>query len=115
MTNLVISFSKAGDDQSVEVLEDLTHPDFRIIWHDAKNPEAINISRESYLDKILKKEFGGDRRRVEVKDIRIFGEGNASVQVILTGEKSKMFSFLSLANIDGEWKVIQEFVTAEFF
>ncbi len=111
---LVMKYSKAGDEQNSETLSALTHETFRIIWHDGDKTELSNIPREVHLQKIRDREFGGDTRKATLLETIWFDDVNAALKITMEGEKATMKSLLSLVNFGGEWKIVQELVTAEF-
>ena len=96
------------------MINELTHGDFRIMWHDDQNEKVMNIPKAAYLEKLSSKEFGGDNREVNILKVITIDKTNAAVHARLTGEKAVMSSIFSLTNLGGDWKIVQELVTAEF-
>ena len=113
ITKVVTSYSKAGDNQDVNVLKTVLHEQHRLVWHDgAKAPFLLD--KKGYISKIESKEWGGDQRKVKIEFIESFDGVNATVKVTLDGQKSQMRSIFSLIKVEGQWKIIEELVNATF-
>ena len=111
---VVQAYSKAGDHQDVSALEVVLHESFRVVWNDpAKNTVSI-ISKTDYTQLLEAKKIGGDKRKVIIESIDISEGINASVRVVLDGEKGKFWNLLSLVKQDGKWLIAQDLVTAKF-
>lgn len=111
---VIESYVKAVDQQNVNSVNKFMEEDFRIIWHDGENPGYSLINKEVYLAKLSTKEWGGDPREIEVLGFSHFENSNATIQVKLKGKKATMYSFFSVVNKSGDWKIVQELVTARF-
>ncbi len=110
----VLAFAKGGDQQDVEALDALLHDTYRVLWHDGQKAEAIVVDKETYLSKIRSKEWGGDKRTVNIEQVQITDDANAVVKAIFIGDKADFHGYYSLINNDGTWQIVQDFVTAKF-
>ena len=85
----ILLFAKLGDQQDADGLENLLDTNFRIVMNQLFGSEEIMVmSREVYLGKIRKKEFGGDQRKVRVHHTALNGNIAAS-RVSYEGEKNE--------------------------
>ncbi len=111
---VVESYSKAGDNQDTKAIEAVLHDGFRVVWNDpAKNTVSL-ISKTDYVQLLGAKKIGGDRRKVIIESIDISEGINASVRVVLDGEKGDFWNLLSLVKHEGKWLIAQDLVTAKF-
>lgn len=103
------SFAKAGDQQDAVVLETHLDEHFRIVMNQLFGSEGVSVlTRSDYLDKIRKKEFGGDKRKVTVSEL-VLNEKTASCKVIFEGEKMSFSSIMVLVkHSDNDWKLVSE-------
>ena len=95
-------------------MDALLHDTYRVLWHDGQKAEAIVVDKETYLSKIRSKEWGGDKRTVNIEQVQITDDANAVVKAIFIGDKADFHGYYSLINNDGTWQIVQDFVTAKF-
>lgn len=109
ITKTINQFAEAADNNDVKSLENYLDDNFRIVMNRLFGSEAVGIvSKTDYLAKIESKEWGGDNREVEIKGILINGN-NASVNVVLAGEKSTFNSIMILLKDgEGNWKIVSD-------
>ena len=71
--------------------------------------EVVSVmNKTDYLAKIESKEYGGDKRQVEVKSILINGT-TASVNVLFKGEKMTFNSIMIMVkDKNDDWKLISD-------
>lgn len=102
-------FAKSGDLQDSKSLEALLDANFRLAMNQLfGSKEVVIMTREMYLDKINKKEFGGDKREVKIENLVIVGK-NASAKVQFKGSKMTIISLIQLVqNATGEWKLVND-------
>lgn len=100
-------FAHAGDTQNLSEFELVLNENYQVVMNRLFGSEAIVImSREVFLEKIKTKEFGGDKRSVEIEHIEINGS-TAVAKVLLAGSKMSFRSILTLVeNADGNWQII---------
>ncbi len=112
INNVLIEFSKSSDQNNVKKLENYLDENYRIILNRAFGSEMVSIvSKESYLEKIESKEWGGDKREVKIENLQINGT-TANAKVTFTGKKSTIISFITLVkNKDNEWKIVSDVPT----
>ena len=105
----VQNFISAGDNSDADKLAESLDANYRIIMNQLFGSTEISIvDRDLYLEKIASKEWGGDKRQINFESIVINGN-TASVKVLLTGEKMKVSSLLSLAKDSaGNWKIMSD-------
>lgn len=106
-------YLKAGDDNDVQALEDVTHANFRIVLNDKKEADIKIVDRATYIDLIAKKVFGGTPRKVEIQLLDIFGNTNATVKTKLTSGEVTFYNYYSLLKVDGKWWVVQDLLYVE--
>lgn len=111
---VVESYAQAGDNQDTEALEAVLHEGFRVIWNDPGKNTVSLISKTDYVQLLGAKKIGGDKRKVIIESIDISEGINASVRVVLDGEKGDFWNLLSLVKHDGKWLIAQDLVTAKF-
>ena len=88
-------FAKAGDAQNVDALKNVTHDQYRLVWYGGTDAPFI-ADRTAFLSQFEKKEWGGDKRKVDVHSIEIFDGVNAIAKVTSDGMKAQMRSMFSL-------------------
>lgn len=108
------AYVRAGDEQDVDALQAVLHDQYRLLMHDGQKPDIFIVDKAGYLDKIATKTWGGDTRKILVEAIMLTGEGNATAKVSLTGQQADFFTYYSLVNTGGEWKIIQDLATVTF-
>lgn len=111
---VVQAYAEAGDRQDISALEPVLHQSFRVVWNDPDKNVVNLISKADYVQLLAAKKIGGDKRKVVIESIDISEGINASVRVILDGEKGKFWNLLSLVKHDGKWLIAQDLVTAKF-
>lgn len=110
----IANFAKAADDQNTKALNYVLDKNFRLIMNQMfGSTETVVMSREAYLDKIEKKEFGGEKRELKIEAILINGK-NASAKVLFKGSKMTFVSLLQLAqDAEGNWKLVNDMPTLQ--
>ncbi len=110
----IANFAKAADDQNTKALNYVLDKNFRLIMNQMfGSTETVVMSREAYLDKIEKKEFGGEKRELKIEAILINGK-NASAKVLFKGSKMTFVSLLQLAqDTEGNWKLVNDMPTLQ--
>ena len=96
ISTVIHAFSKAGDANDVEILEQYLDPKFRIVMNRLFNSsKTVVMARSSYLEKIASKEFGGDHHDVIIERITL-NDQSATAKVIFHGLKTTFNSLLIL-------------------
>ena len=105
----VTGFAKAADMNDADKLAGYLDANYRLVLNRLFGSSEVNIMpREVYLEKIRKKEFGGDTRKVTFDDLIINGT-TATVKAILKGKKATFISLITLVqNADGHWKLVSD-------
>jgi len=105
----VTGFAKAADMNDAEKLAGYLDTNYRLVLNRLFGSSEVNIMpREVYLEKIRKKEFGGDTRKVTFDQLIVNGT-TASVKVTLKGKKATFISLITLVqNTDGQWKLVSD-------
>ena len=101
--------AEAADNSNAAELGKYLDENYRIVMNQLFGSTEISVMpKEVYLDKIEKKEFGGDERDVTIENITINGK-TANAQVIFKGKKMTFRSLVTLVqDATGNWKIIQE-------
>jgi ketosteroid isomerase-like protein len=105
----ITAFAKAADQNDAKTLAQYLDPNYRIVMNQLFGSSEVNIMpRAVYLDKIAKKEFGGDDRSLKFENISINGS-SASAIVLLKGKKMTFRSIFTLVkNAEGKWKLVSD-------
>lgn len=105
----ITAFAKAADQNDAKTLAQYLDPNYRIVMNQLFGSSEVNIMpRAVYLDKIAKKEFGGDDRSLKFENISING-ASASAIVLLKGKKMTFRSIFTLVkNAEGKWKLVSD-------
>lgn len=104
----IIDFAKAGDENDLNTLKRILDDNYRIVMNRLFGSDEIKmINKEMYLSKIKSKEWGGDNRKVEVREI-IYNGNSASAIVNYKGEKMSFTSIIDLIKDKEDWKIIAE-------
>ena len=106
---LIHTFAKAGDNNDAELLSSCLDDNYRVVMNRLFGSEELSVMPKSiYVEKIKNKEFGGDKREVEIKDVNINGN-SATSTVIFKGQKAVFHSFLVMVkNKNGSWRLISD-------
>ncbi len=114
ITSTISAFAKAADQNDAKSMENLLDDNYRIIMNRLFGSKKLGIlSREIYLEKIRAKEFGGDKRTVNIENVVINGT-TAMAKVVLAGEKSTFHSLFVLAkDEEGSWKLVSDVPTIQ--
>ena len=105
----IIGFAKAGDINDAEKLASYLDDNYRVVMNRLFGSSEVTVmSRETYLEKIKTKEYGGDKRKVEVESIIVNGT-TASAKVSFVGAKMTFVSSLTLIeDANNQWKLVSE-------
>jgi ketosteroid isomerase-like protein len=106
---VIESFAKAGDNNDAKKLENLLDQHYQIHMNQLFGSTELSIvDRDLYLQKIESKEWGGDKRFVEIDHILMNGN-SAVVMASLKGSKSTFKSiFILIKNKDGKWLLLSD-------
>ncbi|MDP5172187.1 MAG: nuclear transport factor 2 family protein [Bacteroidia bacterium] len=107
ITELIGNYAVSGDKQDAAALEGMTHTDFRIVFR-ISDEQTITLPKSVYLDKIKTKEFGGDKRSVEIQSVDLKAGKTAFANVVLRSEKATMSNFLTFVKEGGTWKLVAD-------
>lgn len=102
-------FSVYAGDRDISGMERVLHADFRVIANQLMGGDAVSlIDKQTYLQFLRDKKFGGEKRTVTIKSIDVMGN-NASVKVVFEGEKAVFTSYMLLVKDKaGEWAIISD-------
>ncbi len=106
---VIESFARAGDNNDAKKLEKLLDQHFQIHMNQLFGSTELSIvERDMYLQKIESKEWGGDKRFVEIDHILINGN-SAVVLASLKGSQSTFKSiFVLVKNKEGKWLLLSD-------
>jgi hypothetical protein len=109
ITEVITKFVNAADQQNEKELEILLDSNFRLSLNQMfGNTGLIFIDKQTYLNKIKAKEFGGDKRQIKLERI-IIVNNNASVKATFAGTKMTVITLLQLVKTNvGEWKILND-------
>ena len=105
----IIGFSKSGDINDADQLATYLDDNYRIVMNRLfGSTEVVIMPKEIYLEKIQKKEYGGDDRKVDIESITLNGT-TASAKVQFVGSKMTFLSILTLLKEENDqWKIVSE-------
>jgi hypothetical protein len=106
---LILAFAEAGDRQDAVSLDQYLDENYRIVMNRLFGSSKVEVMPKAvYLDKIRKKEFGGDQRQVSVEEVLINGT-SATARVRFSGQKMSFDSIMVLVkDAAGNWKLVSE-------
>jgi hypothetical protein len=102
-------FAKSADERNEKKLDELLNTNFRLALNQLfGSKEVVIIDKQTYLNKIRAKEFGGDNRSVLVEDLLVFGN-NAMAKATFRGDKMTIVTLLQLVrSTEGKWQIIND-------
>lgn len=102
-------FAKAADNNDVAELSKYLDANYRVVMNQLFGSADVSVvTHDEYVAKIESKEWGGDKRKVEVQQIMINGN-TAVAHATLTGEKMTFKSlFMLVKDKDGNWKLVSD-------
>ncbi len=109
VTEVIKAFSKAGDNNDSKKLATYLDDNYRIVMNRLFGSESVSIMEKStYLEKIKSKEYGGDKRELNIENV-VINVTTASAKVSFKGEKMTFVSIIVLIqNKEGKWKLISD-------
>jgi Putative lumazine-binding len=109
LREVITQFANAADLQDDKALEFLLDNNFRLGLNQLFGSKDLTLlNKQSYLQKIRSKEFGGDKRNVKIEQIIII-KNNASAQATFFGSKMTVVTLLQLIKTqDGYWKIVND-------
>lgn len=105
----IIEFSKAGDKNDSKKLEAYLDDNYRIVMNRLFGAESVSVmDKTTYLEKIKSKEYGGDKRELNIENVVINGT-TASSKVTFKNSKTTFISIIVLIqNTEGAWKIVSD-------
>lgn len=114
ITSVIQQFAKAGDEQNVEMLEKVLHPNYRVLWNMPEKGTTSVLDRETYLNLVREKKIGGDARSLTLESVELINGGNALIKVSMKGGKANFQSLYSIIkDQEGNWLLVQDQVFME--
>ena len=107
--DVIVSFAQAGDRNDVEALNETLDDNYRIVMNRLfGSNEVLVMSKDTYLEKIKSKEYGGGNRKLTFESIVVNG-ATASTKVKFQDEKTTFVSIIVLIkNANGRWKLVSD-------
>lgn len=107
------AFVKAGDTRDRELLDQATHPQFRVLAPNFPEPGSLSVlSREDFGSLLDSRKIGGDQREVEILSNEKISESGAVVRARLRGRQMVFENSFTVILADGKWKLIQDLAFA---
>lgn len=110
LRQVVRAFSQAGDQQNVQAMQTVLHPEFRTLFTFGRSGDATMLPREQYLSMLSAKKLGGDTRTVNVSSVERPSHNVAYVKSALVGKKGTLHSLMILVRHKTRWTVYQDSV-----
>ncbi len=111
METALTNYIKAGDENNASSLQTYLHPTFRVSLYDKAKDKISTLDRDTYINFIDTKKFGGYPRTINIQSIQHIGNHMATIQVTLTSpNKPTLKNFYSLVKEQGKWLVLQDYV-----
>lgn len=106
---VIEQFAAAADAQDADALAGVLDPNYRVVMNQLfGSDQVMTMDRATYLDKIRKKEFGGDQRTLTFHELTLNGN-TASAKVELKGQNMTFVSLLQLVkDARGHWKLVSD-------
>ncbi|MGB3781079.1 MAG: nuclear transport factor 2 family protein [Tunicatimonas sp.] len=106
---VITSFAQAGDKNDVPALEETLDDSYRIVMNRLFGSSEVSImSKETYLEKIESKEYGGGSRKLTFESIVVNGT-TASAKVKFLDEKMTFVSIIVLIkDANDHWKLVSD-------
>lgn len=103
------AFVKAGDTYDAQAVDAVLNENYRVVMNRLfGSSDIMLIDKATYIEKISTKEWGGDKRKVEILAIAVNGP-NATAKVSLVGAQTKVTSIFSLVqDAKGHWTLISD-------
>jgi len=114
ISEVVHTFSTAGDKQDASLLETVLHPQFRAVVHRFMGaPDVSLMDRANFLQLLRDKKIGGDKREVHILHTEITNN-IATVKAILEGKALRFTNYISLVKLeDGSWQIVGDMPDVE--
>ncbi|SHH86835.1 Putative lumazine-binding [Chryseolinea serpens] len=114
ISTLVENYVSALAQRSVETIDSLLHPEFKVIVNKSV-PHQLSafLSKTNYLDMIRSGKAGGDDYQIEDLSLHVMGP-TAMAQYTLRGRQTIMHVFLQLIQEGEDWRIVSNmpYVTA---
>ena len=106
---VVREFIAAGDQRDVNALENLLHPEFRILFATTAGATTTTMTRSQYLQLLRDGKLGGKPRKTEVGSFVGTG-GHAVGTAVSMSDSARFDGHFALVQRDGRWQIAQETV-----
>ncbi len=107
----ITQFASAADKQDVQELEEVLDGNYRVVMNQLMGSDGVIIvDKEMYLNKIRTKEWGGDKRKVDIGQITLNGK-SATAKVTFKGKMTFVSLMLLVQDANGTWKMIGDIPT----
>ncbi|MEL6559208.1 MAG: nuclear transport factor 2 family protein [Bacteroidota bacterium] len=109
ISKVIAEFAKAGDENNVDKLEKCLDANYRVVMNQLfGSSEVAVVPRSVYISKIKSKEWGGDKRIVEIENISVNSK-TAMAKVVFKGSKMTFVSLMTLVkDANGNWKLMSD-------
>jgi ketosteroid isomerase-like protein len=106
---IIQAFAQASDRSDAEALEQILHPDFRVVFTMKAGTSPTTLSRAQYIQMVRDGKIGGKPRKVELSG---FSSSNsfATTKATMTRPDAVFTGVYSLIEQDGRWLLLQEAV-----
>ena len=103
------TFVKAGDQRDLSGLEEILHPEFRVVLNQAFGSAELMVwNKETYLEMARSGKIGGSERGIKVRKVLVNGN-NAFVEADLSSGPMDFFGQYSFVrNAEGKWQLLQD-------
>ncbi|NJS36555.1 MAG: nuclear transport factor 2 family protein [Brachymonas sp.] len=106
---VIREFIAAGDQRDVNALENLLHPEFRILFATTAGATTTTMPRAQYLQLLRDGKLGGKPRKLEVGAFVGTG-GHAVGTAVAMHDTARFDGHYALVQRDGRWQIAQETV-----
>ena len=109
---VIKDYVTSTDNKNVDELDGLFYDKAAFVCVNKITNKVIECDKDTYLNQVKTGKLGGWARNFEVENIDMNGE-TAVAKVVITDSRLKQIEFVSLAKMDGKWKIVSRTYTLE--
>lgn len=110
--NVIKDYVTSTDNKKVDELDNLFYDKAAFVCVNKISNKVIECDKETYLDQVKSGKLGGWSRDYSIESVDMHEE-TAVAKVVITDKRLKQVEYVSLAKIDGQWKIVSRTYTLE--
>lgn len=107
---IITAYVSGGDHNNTSEYSAYQSDDFRVAFCNTAENTLSMLDKTTFNTLIDNKTFGGDTRKLVIESVAMHGDLIATVKVRMEGKKGSFYNLLSFAQMNGEWKLVQDLV-----